>query len=109
VATISGSATGLAGPTGLAVAPPLSVLTASLPRARVGRRYTAILRAGEGASPYRWSLARGRLPTGLRLSASGVIWGRPTEMGRWRFTVRVSDAAHPATAATRAVSLGVAR
>jgi len=54
-------------------------------------------------------LARGRLPTGLRLSASGVIWGRPTEMGRWRFTVRVTDSAHPATAATRAVSLGVAR
>jgi len=107
-ATISGSATGLAGPTGLAVAPPLSILTVSLPRARVGRRYTAILRAGEGASPYRWSLARGRLPAGLRLSASGVIWGRPTEMGRWRFTVRVTDSAHPATTARQDLSIEVA-
>jgi len=74
----------------------------------VGRRYTAILRAGEGASPYRWSLARGRLPTGLRLSASGVIWGRPTEMGRWRFTVRVTDSAHPATTARQDLSIEVA-
>jgi len=74
----------------------------------VGRRYTAILRAGEGASPYRWSLARGRLPAGLRLSASGVIWGRPTEMGRWRFTVRVTDSAHPATTARQDLSIEVA-
>jgi hypothetical protein len=62
---VAGSATGLAGPGALAATSPLSILTARLPRGHAGRRYRARLRAGEGNTPYRWSLARGRLPRGV--------------------------------------------
>ena len=41
IATISGPATGISGPSGVAVAPPLIVRTRRLPAARVGRRTTA--------------------------------------------------------------------
>jgi hypothetical protein len=45
IATISGPATGISGPSGVAVAPPLIVRTSKLRAARVGRTYRARLRA----------------------------------------------------------------
>jgi sugar lactone lactonase YvrE len=108
LATISGAATGLAGPGALAITPPLSVLTGALPRARVGHTYESALSAGQGASPYRWSVVRGQLPPGLRLTAAGAIVGTPTRAGSWAVTVRVADSAYPAGTADRRLSLTVA-
>jgi Bacterial Ig-like domain (group 3)/Putative Ig domain len=107
IATFAGAATGLAGPGAIAVAPPLSILTRRLPAARAGRRYRVALAAAEGTTPYRWRLVRGRLPKGLHLSRRGTITGVPRRASRTRFTVRVADAAHPATHAQRRLRLVV--
>ncbi len=103
--SIAGPSTGLAAPGRLAVAPPLSVRTAKLPAARVGRRYRAVLRASLGTTPYRWTL-RGRLPQGLRLRG-GQLAGRPRRAGTFRLTVIATDASRPAMRATRRLALVV--
>ena len=56
IATISGQATGISAPSGIAVAPPLVVHTRKLPAARVGRLYSVQLRARLGTTPYRWTV-----------------------------------------------------
>jgi sugar lactone lactonase YvrE len=104
-ADITGPATGLAAPGRLAVAPPLSVRTARLPRARAGRRYAATLRANLGTTPYRWRVRS--LPRGLRLRAGRIV-GRPRHAGTYRIGVRVSDASHPVMRAQRRLTLKVA-
>ena len=78
---------------GVAV-PPVVVKTKTLPVARRGKSYTARLQATSGRGPYVWSLA-GRLPLGLHLRPTGVLWGVPrarARPGRFEFTVRAKDA-----------------
>lgn len=106
--TIAGSNTGLAGPGAIALTPPLSVLTGSLPNARAGHGYHVVLQAAEGTSPYAWSLAHGWLPPGLWLGRAGIIAGTRRHGGHWALTVRVTDSAHPHTVATRSFTLTVA-
>jgi hypothetical protein len=106
LATIAGSATGLSSPGRLAVAPPLSVRTKRLPRARTHHRYTTRLRAQLGTTPYHWTVTRGHLPRGLRLR-HGRIAGRPDQHGTYRFTVRVKDASHPVMRASRRLRITV--
>jgi hypothetical protein len=76
---------------GVAV-PPVVVKTQTLPLARRGKPYSARLQAVSGRRPYAWSLS-GRLPLGLHLRPSGVLWGvaraRP---GLFTVTVRAKDA-----------------
>jgi sugar lactone lactonase YvrE len=105
LATIAGGATGLSGPGGLAVTPPLSILTSSLTPAVAQRHYRVRLRAGEGRPPYRWSIVRGALPAGLRLTRAGVITGRPRHAGRARVLTRVRDAERPAARASAWLTL----
>jgi 6-phosphogluconolactonase (cycloisomerase 2 family) len=107
LATIAGGATGLSGPGGLAVTPPLSILTAKLAPAVAHRRYRARLRASEGRPPYRWRIARGALPRGLRLTRAGVIVGHPRHAGRARVLIRVRDAERPAAGAAAWLTLVV--
>ncbi|HEX3830563.1 MAG TPA: beta-propeller fold lactonase family protein [Solirubrobacteraceae bacterium] len=109
IATITGNATGLSGPGAVAVTPPLSILTGHLPHAVAQRRYRARLSAGEGRTPYRWSIARGALPAGLRLTRSGIIDGRARHAGRARVLIKVSDAERPAAHATTWLTLVVRR
>lgn len=44
--------------------------------------------------PYRWEMIAGELPPGIwRVSPfTGVIWGVPTKVGRFEFTVQATDA-----------------
>jgi sugar lactone lactonase YvrE len=107
--TIAGAGTGLSAPGALAVTPPLSVLTDRLPAAHIHHAYAVALSAGQGTSPYRWSVARGALPPGLRLGPTGAVTGVPTRAGSWTVTVRVTDAAHPAGSALRALTVSVTR
>ena len=108
VTTIAGRNTGLAGPGAIAVTPPLSVLTATLPHPAAGHGYRVALQAGQGTSPYVWAFLRGALPPGLWLGRDGTIGGTPQRSGRWSFTVRVTDAACPHAVATRSFMLTVA-
>ena len=107
LATISGAATGISGPTAVAVAPPLVVRTSKLSTAHAGSPYRVRLRANLGTTPYRWTLVHGSLPPGLRLRRDGMLSGRPHRRGTYRFTVRVRDASHPTITANRRLVLAV--
>ncbi|MEZ0484434.1 putative Ig domain-containing protein [Fibrella aquatica] len=48
--------------------------------------------ASGGTSPRSFSVASGSLPTGLTLSAAGVLSGTPTQSGSFTITVRATDA-----------------
>ena len=85
----------------------LSIAARSLPNARVGRSYTTRLQARGGTVPYRWARAGGTLAPGLRLTTAGVVTGKPTHTGRYRFSVRVVDRTGAARTAT--FVLGVTR
>ena len=82
-----------------AAAPSLTISTASVPAAQVGVAYTQTMAANGGSAPYTWSVTSGSLPTGLTLSAAGVLSGTPTVSGLSAFTIQVADSAsHTATA-----------
>ena len=75
------------GPT--VVSTPLEIATSVLPPARVGEAYTAEIIARGGATPYAWSASD--LPTGLSLSASGLLSGEPDMSGSFSVRLEVTD------------------
>jgi hypothetical protein len=80
---------------------------ASLPRGEAGVAYSAQLSASGGVAPYRWSVASGTLPPGLRLdSGLGSITGRPTVPGAYALRFTAADAA--GTTAETAGTLSIA-
>ena len=70
---------------------PPDITTTSLLAATVGTAYNATLKASNGTAPYGWSVSSGSLPTGLLLSAAGVISGTPSASGTASFSVKVTD------------------
>jgi hypothetical protein len=68
-------------------APPVSILTVSLPSGTVSQPYTTVLSAAGGTFPDVWSVTNGTLPPGLTLNSSGIISGTPTTTGTSTFTV----------------------
>jgi Ca2+-binding RTX toxin-like protein len=68
-----------------------SVSTTTLAGGTVGVTYSKALSASGGTSPLTWSKSSGTLPTGLSLSSSGTISGKPTVAGTYSFTVQVQD------------------
>jgi len=85
----------------------LAITTTTIPTAFLNTPYSTTLLASGGTPPYTWSITAGALPTGLSLSAAGVISGTPgpKTAGVANFTVRVTDSI-PATA-SQALSLTV--
>lgn len=69
---------------------PLRFATGSLPDPVLAEPYRGELAASGGLRPYAFGLESGSLPPGLRLQG-GVLVGEPTELGRYEFTVSVSD------------------
>ncbi|WP_031497240.1 putative Ig domain-containing protein [Bryobacter aggregatus] len=57
-----------------------------------GQTPTLRFNAAAGSLPYRWALASGSLPSGMRLEESGQVLGRPLVWGASNFTLRVTDA-----------------
>jgi hypothetical protein len=93
-------------------APVQPVLVITPPRgvtapARVGRRLSVPLAARNGVLPYRWKRLDGLLPRGVHVERSGAIEGVPREPGRFRLTVRVTDAV--GVTAERPLTLTVVR
>jgi FtsP/CotA-like multicopper oxidase with cupredoxin domain len=84
---------------------PVSITTASLPGAVTGVAYSQTLTAAGGSAPLTWSISAGTLPTGMTLSAAGVISGTATVTGTSSFTVKV--AAGNGTSATLPLSITV--
>lgn len=86
---------------------PLAITTTTLPDAAFGTAYSQTLAATGGTPPYVWSISAGALPTGLTLSAAGVLSGTPLVSGPFNFTVMVTDSAVPANTATQPLVLTV--
>ncbi len=78
----------------------------------------AVIQAGEElsfqfsgccAASYVWSLEGGTPPTGLTISASGLVSGTPPAgtAGRFTFQVRAADASNPANSSVRQFTVSV--
>jgi uncharacterized protein (TIGR03437 family) len=64
-----------------------------LPTGRIATPYSQTITAAGGAAPYAFSLSTGSsLPSGLTLSASGLLSGTPTAGGNFSFTIVATDA-----------------
>ncbi|WP_338873119.1 putative Ig domain-containing protein [Myxococcus stipitatus] len=70
----------------------LTVTTSVLADAYLGDTYAAHLMATGGTPPYAWSLASGELPSGIQLSAQGLLSGNPAATGSFALSLRVRDA-----------------
>ncbi|MEU4335160.1 fibronectin type III domain-containing protein [Micromonospora lupini] len=74
------------------------------PLGEVDAPYAEQLNVVGGTAPFTWSLAFGSLPPGLTLEAgTGLLSGRPTQVGAFPATVRVTDA--NGQTATRAIRI----
>jgi hypothetical protein len=65
--------------------------TTSLAGAFLNVSYNQTLVASGGEGGYEYTLVAGALPTGLTLSAAGVLSGTPTLIGSYSFTVQAKD------------------
>jgi len=75
----------------LHIAPSPVVTTTSLPDGTTGTSYSKQLtKTGQDGS---WTILRGNLPTGVTLSASGLLSGTPTATGDFGFTVIFTETA----------------
>ncbi|MGH9453624.1 MAG: choice-of-anchor D domain-containing protein [Terriglobia bacterium] len=73
---------------------PLKISTEpTLPAGRIEQDYEQTLSASGGMRPYTWSCEQGLLPVGLHLDATGKISGKPAGVGRFKFTITVTDKA----------------
>lgn len=102
-ASLTGRALATAGPVTLAGAnqlggcsapppcPPITLAPTLLPDGTVGAMYSQQVTASGGTAPYVFAISSGALPTGLTLSASGLISGTPTTTGVFPFTVEATD------------------
>jgi plastocyanin len=86
---------------------PFIVKTTKLVTATKGKPYSEKLAAAGGETPLHWTITKGALPTGLKLSGTGVISGTPTTSGAKTFTVKVTDSSTPPLTAKRAFTLTV--
>ncbi len=93
-----------------AAATGLTIDTSTLPTALRLTPYSATLMATGGYTSYKWTLASGALPSGLKLSGAGALSGTPKSNGTSEFVVKVATsetATHPAVSTTAALTLTV--
>jgi hypothetical protein len=91
----------------LTISPAALIITTTTPMVsgQQGNLYSQALTAVGGVTPYTWSLADGTLPTGLTLDGLGDITGKPTTLGAFSFSTRVTDSA--SNAVTKALAITV--
>lgn len=73
----------------------VTITTASLPNGTVGTAYLAVINASYGCTPYKWTIASGKLPTGVGAKVSSTtksldLSGTPTTAATGSFTVKVT-------------------
>jgi uncharacterized repeat protein (TIGR02543 family) len=73
------------------LSPPVITSTSPRPAATAGVLYHDTLRAQGGIPALTWSVIGGALPTGITLSAAGIVSGTATLAGAYGFTARVAD------------------
>ncbi|MBX7218660.1 MAG: putative Ig domain-containing protein [Blastocatellia bacterium] len=73
----------------------ISVNPATLPGGTVGTAYNQTVTGSGGTSSYSFAMTGGTLPTGLSLSAAGVLSGTPTTTGSFSFTITTTDSTTP--------------
>ncbi|MDX2268228.1 MAG: putative Ig domain-containing protein [Bryobacter sp.] len=69
----------------------LSFVTENLPAGQVGQEYVSTIQATGGVGNYAFAVNSGLLPSGLALSAGGVLQGTPTTAGSYIFTISVTS------------------
>jgi Putative Ig domain len=90
----------------LAIAPRLTIASAPVARATVGRRYRARLAFRGGVGAVTWKVVRGTLPRGIQLNTkTGVLAGTARKAGTYRVTVTATDALGARATRTLAVTV----
>jgi large repetitive protein len=74
------------------ITPPPSITTASVATPVIGVAYSQTISASGGTGADTFSISAGALPTGLSISAAGIISGTPSAGGSFPFTVTATDA-----------------
>jgi len=73
----------------------LQITTTSLPPAVLNAKYGFQLQATGGVLPYKWKVANGRLPKGIKLTSHGTLHGfangKTDAPGSFNITVEVQD------------------
>ncbi len=72
-------------------APTITLTPTTLPAGTVASAYSQAITASGGTAPYTYAVTAGALPTGLTLSAAGVLSGTATASGTFNFTVTATD------------------
>jgi len=90
-------------------APPLQILTESLPDGDIEVEYQQQVCAENGTQPYQWEITAGSLPDGLNAAGNGCfdITGTPTQAGEFQFTVQVTDSDDPQQTDSREFSITI--
>lgn len=88
------------------IATPLQISSALDP-VYLNTPYYSQLNATGGFSPYTWTILSGTLPSGLSLSATGVLSGSTNQLGAYPLTLQVADSLSPPVTVTQAVTLHV--
>lgn len=90
---------------------PLSIATHSpLPSGTINQPYATVVGGSGGTTPYTWSLATGSpaLPVGLSLNATtGAIVGTPSALETTTPIFRLQDAASPANAIQKSLTISI--
>lgn len=69
----------------------LSITTSDLPIASVDRDYSVNLEASGGTGGYQWTVVSGRMPFGMSLGLSGLLFGKTSLYGTFAFVAQVRD------------------
>jgi len=77
----------------LFLCPVIAVLPATAPSASIGVAYSQTFTASAGSAPFTFAVTSGTLPSGLSLSAAGLLSGTPTATGSFPVTISVTAAA----------------
>jgi hypothetical protein len=91
--------------TSIQVSVPLQINTNSLPAASVENDYAISMAASGGTLPYSWNGTG--LPSGLSISSSGNLSGRPAQSGDFNLIISVTDSSNTKETLSKSFSIHV--